>query len=395
MSTHSGIVAPNSANSSRAQSPKLSFSPPFELSEDSTPSVPDSFWCSGDFMLGAGMVIFQDTTWKIVMCYDTEKDCYFLPRGRKDLGETIERTALREGWEESGYAARHLPLHKHTAQPSPPHLPRLRDYPDTEPIMISTIYWPPRWVDEYVEVEETPSSKTHSRKHDEGPAAGVETKKRSPARIFWQVDAATSKPKPYIKQQRIVNYGGEYLVHWYAGLIDEHAVRQEGTTMPDEVSYTSVLLTFGEVEALVKTGSLPYSEFRVVDYAMKLLKLNLEHSRQQEQIMRQRETASRRAARPQALLTLQRLNNEDSPSASQASRQASRRVISSIPSTAQSTDKAIVLRGDDKAAVREEAEGEVEDNRYHTHDHDGALEVAIPGKDRHDLKGKDKPKTTS
>ncbi|KDQ23900.1 hypothetical protein PLEOSDRAFT_8992, partial [Pleurotus ostreatus PC15] len=55
---------------------------------------------SGDFMLGAGMVIFQDVTWKIVICYETKKHFYFLPRGRKDLGETIEHTALREGWEE-------------------------------------------------------------------------------------------------------------------------------------------------------------------------------------------------------------------------------------------------------------------------------------------------------
>ncbi|KAF7420991.1 hypothetical protein PC9H_011510 [Pleurotus ostreatus] len=291
--------------------------------------------------------------------------------------------------QQSGYRPMHLSLYKHTAQPSPPHSPRLRDHPDTEPIMISTIYWPPRWVDEYVEVEVTPSSKTHSRKHNGGPA-GDETQKQSPARTFW-IDAGTSKPKQCIKRRRMVDCGGEYLVHWYAGLIDEHAVRQEGTTMPDEVSYTSVLLSFEEVETLAQTGALPYSEFRVVDYAMKLLRFNIEHKKRQEQRMRQKEAASRRAARSQAPPTLQRTNTE--PSASQESSQASRRVTSSMPSTAQSRDKAIVFRGATEAAVREAAEGE--DVRYQTHgDNDGALELAGPSKHGDDVKGKGKLKKT-
>ena len=53
-------------------------------------------------MLGAGMVIFQPSTHKVVVVYETEKQYWFLPRGRKDVGESLEQTALREASEEVG-----------------------------------------------------------------------------------------------------------------------------------------------------------------------------------------------------------------------------------------------------------------------------------------------------
>ena len=53
-------------------------------------------------MLGAGMVIIQPTTHKIVVVYETEKEYWFLPRGRKDVGESLEQAALREAHEEVG-----------------------------------------------------------------------------------------------------------------------------------------------------------------------------------------------------------------------------------------------------------------------------------------------------
>lgn len=70
------------------------------LSEYSTPAVPNSVWCSQNFMLGAGMVIIQPSTEKFVIVYDSEVGQWFLPKGRKDLGESLEKTALREAYEE-------------------------------------------------------------------------------------------------------------------------------------------------------------------------------------------------------------------------------------------------------------------------------------------------------
>ena len=70
------------------------------LSNLSTPAVPDSMWFASDFMLGVGMVIIQPSTGKVVVLYEKARKYWFLPKGRKDVGETLEQAALREAYEE-------------------------------------------------------------------------------------------------------------------------------------------------------------------------------------------------------------------------------------------------------------------------------------------------------
>lgn len=53
---------------------------------------------SENFMLGAGTVVIQPSSGKVVIVQDG--DHWFLPKGRKDLGESIEEAALREAYEE-------------------------------------------------------------------------------------------------------------------------------------------------------------------------------------------------------------------------------------------------------------------------------------------------------
>ena len=53
---------------------------------------------SENFMLGAGAVIIQPSSGKVVIVQDGDR--WFLPKGRKDLGESIEQAALREAYEE-------------------------------------------------------------------------------------------------------------------------------------------------------------------------------------------------------------------------------------------------------------------------------------------------------
>ena len=53
---------------------------------------------SENFMLGAGAVIIQPSSGNVVIVQDG--DSWFLPKGRKDLGESIEQAALREAYEE-------------------------------------------------------------------------------------------------------------------------------------------------------------------------------------------------------------------------------------------------------------------------------------------------------
>ncbi|EDR14516.1 uncharacterized protein LACBIDRAFT_169027, partial [Laccaria bicolor S238N-H82] len=55
---------------------------------------------SDSFMLGAGMVLIQENTHKIVVVYDSRHKKWFFPRGRKDVGESVEQAALREAYEE-------------------------------------------------------------------------------------------------------------------------------------------------------------------------------------------------------------------------------------------------------------------------------------------------------
>jgi len=145
-------------------------------------------------MLGAGMVIIQPSTQKIVVVYETEKKFWFLPRGRKDVGESLEQAALREAYEETGYQAEFLPLLNPTHQPVPPHLREDADWLNTEPMYVTLTSWHPR------------------RRRN-----GV-----------------------------VEVHGGEYLTMWYAGQISEEATPREGTGMPDEQNYKSHLLTIEE-----------------------------------------------------------------------------------------------------------------------------------------------------
>lgn len=74
--------------------------PPRTYSSFSSAGVPDSHWCSPDFMLGAGMVVIQPSSGKLVLLQDERDKTWFLPKGRKDVGESLQYAALREAFEE-------------------------------------------------------------------------------------------------------------------------------------------------------------------------------------------------------------------------------------------------------------------------------------------------------
>ena len=70
----------------------------YQLSDKSTPAVPDSFFHVTEFILGAGIVVVGDGA-----------ERWFLPKGRKDKGESLDKTALREGYEEVRMSTPHYP----------------------------------------------------------------------------------------------------------------------------------------------------------------------------------------------------------------------------------------------------------------------------------------------
>ncbi|GAB7358008.1 hypothetical protein MBLNU230_g0173t1 [Neophaeotheca triangularis] len=65
---------------------------------------------SDNLTIGAGVAIFHLATASCVVCYHSVDKYWFLPKGRKNANENICRAAEREGFEESGYRNRLLPL---------------------------------------------------------------------------------------------------------------------------------------------------------------------------------------------------------------------------------------------------------------------------------------------
>lgn len=177
-----------------------------EASEEpvlSTPLIPPSRWASGNFQLAAGCCMIQPSTKKVVLVYDSGTKRWFLPRGRKDVGETLEQAAFREGYEESGFRPEPLPLLLPHIQPSSPaQMQARRTDPfnskhwltTTEPVYITTIPAP-----------------GHGRRQ-----------------------------------------GYEYTCFWYAASLPPDAVRETDTGMEDEKDYIGKLLYIEEALRLLR-----------------------------------------------------------------------------------------------------------------------------------------------
>ncbi|RVD89108.1 uncharacterized protein DFL_000129 [Arthrobotrys flagrans] len=74
------------------------------------------------FITGAGAVMFHRKSKRVVLVIDDREEHrplgWFLPKGRRDVGETFEQAAVREGEEEGGYPCRLLPVPVPTRQPT-------------------------------------------------------------------------------------------------------------------------------------------------------------------------------------------------------------------------------------------------------------------------------------
>ncbi|KAL9585679.1 MAG: hypothetical protein Q9212_001375 [Teloschistes hypoglaucus] len=76
---------------------------------------------STHLVIGAGVAIFHLATSRVVVCYHSRHRYWFLPKGRRDAGEDTDTGAEREGYEESGYRNRLLPLPLRHRQPKAHH----------------------------------------------------------------------------------------------------------------------------------------------------------------------------------------------------------------------------------------------------------------------------------
>ncbi|KAI9717743.1 MAG: hypothetical protein M1812_004472 [Candelaria pacifica] len=76
-------------------------------------------FASSKLTIAAGVAIFHVVSSRVVVCWHSRDKYWFLPKGRRDAGEDSGAGAEREGFEESGYRNRLLPIPMKHRQPKP------------------------------------------------------------------------------------------------------------------------------------------------------------------------------------------------------------------------------------------------------------------------------------
>jgi len=84
------------------------------------PKLPTEQFTSPNFLICSGSILFASTRAPLQVCllHHTERHEWLLPKGRKDRGESVPATAMRETFEETGYPCRMLPLDMITRAPA-------------------------------------------------------------------------------------------------------------------------------------------------------------------------------------------------------------------------------------------------------------------------------------
>ena len=94
------------------------------------------------FVESAGAVLFDGPSRKVCLIHHLTKDEWYLPKGRRNVGENREAAALREVEEETGYKCRLFPVTIITRAPPPdetthfPYVPGTYNYA-CEPFMVT------------------------------------------------------------------------------------------------------------------------------------------------------------------------------------------------------------------------------------------------------------------
>lgn len=90
---------------------------------------------SEQFVISCGSVTLDLQHSKVLVIHWRKTGEYFLPKGRKDIGESFEEAAIRETFEETGYSVQLLPLPFKTLATTPSGSSRPTNV--TEPIAIT------------------------------------------------------------------------------------------------------------------------------------------------------------------------------------------------------------------------------------------------------------------
>ena len=79
--------------------------PPSTKRDRKHSSAPTTARFSSDrITIGAGVAIFHLASQRVVVCYHSRDEYWFLPKGRRNASEETGRAAEREGFEEVSFA---------------------------------------------------------------------------------------------------------------------------------------------------------------------------------------------------------------------------------------------------------------------------------------------------
>jgi 8-oxo-dGTP pyrophosphatase MutT (NUDIX family) len=170
-----------------------------------------SFLPSTAFYLAAGTVTVDPAERKVLILHDPATDTYQLPRGRKDWGEGLPATAVRETLEETGY------------------LPRLLAVP-----LATRATLPPAALADPL--------------HPCHPAAG--SARFDGAGEVLLPGTARLAEEPFGVMQHYQGNGALAVVAWFVGVADSRGQRREGTQMADE-EYESLWVGYREAEEMM------------------------------------------------------------------------------------------------------------------------------------------------
>ena len=84
-----------------------------------TSKFPTIQYTSENFIESAGCIPFKLSTRQICLIHHKKRNEWLLAKGRRDIGESREKTAIREVEEETGFKCHLLPVTMTTRQPRP------------------------------------------------------------------------------------------------------------------------------------------------------------------------------------------------------------------------------------------------------------------------------------
>jgi 8-oxo-dGTP pyrophosphatase MutT (NUDIX family) len=170
--------------------------------------LPTELFPSSNFLICSGSILFASTRAPLQVCllHHTERNEWLLPKGRKDRGECVPATAIRETFEETGYPCRLLPLDMITRAPAA--TAQTKDAPESvnaceEPFMLTLRRTTTSRTNTSTGTASSTSSVTGSSSSEDAGNGGVKL-------IWWYASVRTGADKVDATQTAVESFESEF-----------------------------------------------------------------------------------------------------------------------------------------------------------------------------------------